>query len=153
MERDKRQGYENCILAFAVMAVSAFLMSFFFDFYFDMNDDTMMRDIMSGVYSGTPDGHNMQTLYPLGALIALCYRISGSFPWYGSFLFLCQFGCFFWWVSGCVRLPMCYTRGYRRGRMMTERGIRQGTAQACGGVLPGSCSACWCWCFFSGAYG
>lgn len=77
------------------MGVSALLTGFFFDFYFDMNDDTMMRDIMSGVYSGTPDGHNMQTLYPLGALLALCYRICGTFPWYGTFLFLCQFGCFF----------------------------------------------------------
>lgn len=95
MERNRKRGYENCILAFLVMGASALLMSFFFDFYFDMNDDTMMRDIMSGVYSGTPDGHNMQTLYPLGALIALCYRMSGSFPWYGAFLFLCQFGCFF----------------------------------------------------------
>lgn len=95
MERDRKQGYKNCILVFAAMGASALLMGFFFDFYFDMNDDTMMRDIMSGVYSGTPDGHNMQTLYPLGALIALCYRIYGSFPWYGAFLFLCQFGCFF----------------------------------------------------------
>lgn len=77
------------------MGISALLMAFFFDFYFDINDDTLMRDIMSGVYSGTPDGHNMQTLYPLGAAIALCYRIQGSFPWYGAFLFLCQFGCFF----------------------------------------------------------
>lgn len=95
MEWDRNRGYENCILAFIVMGASALLMGFLFDFYFDMNDDTMMRDIMSGVYSGTPDGHNMQTLYPLGALIALCYRMSGSFPWYGAFLFLCQFGCFF----------------------------------------------------------
>lgn len=77
------------------MGISALLMGVFFDFYFDLNDDTLMRDIMSGVYSGTPDGHNMQTLYPLGAAIALCYRIGGSFPWYGGFLFLCQFGCFF----------------------------------------------------------
>ena len=117
MERDKRQGYENCILAFAVMAVSAFLMSFFFDFYFDMNDDTMMRDIMSGVYSGTPDGHNMQTLYPLGALIALCYRISGSFPWYGSFLFLCQFGCFF-----LVGVRMCTLTDVLHARRQTRTG-------------------------------
>ena len=95
MEQGKKRGYENCILTFAFVGVSALLMGFFFDFYFDMNDDTMMRDIMSGVYSGTPDGHNMQTLYPLGALIALCYRINGSFPWYGAFLFLCQSGCFF----------------------------------------------------------
>lgn len=77
------------------MGISALLMAFFFDFYFDINDDTLMRDIMSGIYSGTPDGHNMQTLYPLGAAIALCYRIQGFFPWYGAFLFLCQFGCFF----------------------------------------------------------
>lgn len=95
MEQDRKQGYKNCILTLAVLGVSALLMGFFFDFYFDMNDDTMMRDIMSGVYSGTPDGHNMQTLYPLGALLALCYQIYGSFPWYGAFLFLCQFGCFF----------------------------------------------------------
>lgn len=88
-------GYKNCILAFAVTGASALLMACFFDFYFDLNDDTMMRDIMSGVYSGTPDGHNMQTLYPLGVLLALCYRICGSFPWYGAFLLLCQFGCFF----------------------------------------------------------
>ncbi len=77
------------------MGVSAFLMGVFFDFYFDLNDDTLMRDIMSGIYSGTPDGHNMQTLYPLGAAVALCYRLCGSFPWYGVFLLLCQFGCFF----------------------------------------------------------
>lgn len=95
MEQGKKQGYKNCILAFAVMGASALLMACFFDFYFDLNDDTMMQDIMSGIYSGTPDGHNMQTLYPLGALLALCYRICGSFPWYGAFLFLCQFGCFF----------------------------------------------------------
>lgn len=95
MEWDNKRRCENCILTFAVMGAGALLMGLFFDFYYDMNDDTMMRDIMSGVYGGAPDGHNMQTLYPLGALLALCYRIYGSFPWYGAFLFLCQFGCFF----------------------------------------------------------
>ncbi len=95
MEQRKTGGRENCILTLAAIGAGALLMGLFFDFYFDMNDDTMMRDIMSGVYSGAPDGHNMQTLYPLGVLLALCYRMHGSFPWYGAFLFLCQFGCFF----------------------------------------------------------
>ncbi len=90
-----KKRYQNWILTFLVIGISALLMGAVFDFYFDINDDTLMRDIMSGIYSGTPDGHNMQTLYPLGAVIALCYRINGSFPWYGAFLFLCQFGCFF----------------------------------------------------------
>ena len=86
--------YENCILTLIAMAVNVLLMGMLFDFYYDLNDDTMMHDIMSGVYSGTPDGHNMQTLYPLGALIALCYKLSRTVPWYGLFLCLCQFGCF-----------------------------------------------------------
>ncbi|MDE7247657.1 MAG: hypothetical protein K2N43_07195 [Lachnospiraceae bacterium] len=87
--------YENFIQVLVVTGISAFLMGIVFDFYFDLNDDIMMRDIMSGIYSGTPDGHNMQTLYPLGAFLALCYRICRPVPWYGLFLFLCQFGCFY----------------------------------------------------------
>lgn len=114
MEQEKRRSYKNCILTFAVMGASALLMGLVFDFYFDLNDDTMMRDIMSGVYSGTPDGHNMQTLYSLGALIALCYRIYGAFPWYGAFLFLCQSGCFF--LVG-VRLCTLLDSSYMQARI------------------------------------
>lgn len=91
----KKSGNDkNYILVFAVMAVNVLIMGVLFDFYYDLNDDTMMHDIMSGVYSGTPDGHNMQTLYPLGILIAFCYRLCRTVPWYGLFLCLCQFGCF-----------------------------------------------------------
>lgn len=87
--------YENCILTLIIMLLNVILMGVCFDFYYDLNDDTMMKDIMSGVYTGTPDGHNMQTLYLLGALISLCYRLCGKIPWYGLFLCLCQFGCFY----------------------------------------------------------
>lgn len=87
--------YGNCILVFAIVAINVVVMGMRFDFYYDLNDDTMMKDIMSGVYSGMPDGHNMQTLYPLGALIALCYRLGRTITWYGLFLCLCQFGCFY----------------------------------------------------------
>lgn len=87
--------YENCILTLTVMILNVILMGVCFDFYYDLNDDTMMKDIMSGIYTGTPDGHNMQTLYILGALIAFYYRLCRSIPWYGLFLCLCQFGCFF----------------------------------------------------------
>lgn len=50
-----------------------------------------MRDIMSGAYTGTPDGHNVQTLYVLGAFISLLYKLCRTFPWYGLFLLFCQF--------------------------------------------------------------
>lgn len=95
MKQIRIRKYENCILALVVIGINALLMGVVFDFYFDLNDDTMMRDIMAGIYSGVPDGHNMQTLYPLGVVLALCYRICRPVPWYGLFLILCQFGCFY----------------------------------------------------------
>lgn len=102
MEYRKTWGkYGNYILAFFTVAVHVFLLGVCFDFYYDLNDDTMMHDIMAGIYTGTPDGHNMQTLYPLGATLALCYRLCRRIPWYGLFLCLCQFGCFY---LICVRI-------------------------------------------------
>ena len=111
VQEGKGHKYENCIPAMIFIVINVILMGVCFDFYYDLNDDTMMHDIMSGVYSGTPDGHNMQTLYPLGVLIALCYRLCRSVPWYGLFLCLCQFGCFY--LIG-VRLCELFGSVYRR---------------------------------------
>lgn len=109
--------YENCILTLSIMLLNVILMGICFDFYYDLNDDTMMKDIMSGVYTGTPDGHNMQTLYILGAVIDLCYRLCGRIPWYGLFLCLCQFGCFY--LLG-VRLTGLTERRYQAVSALKE---------------------------------
>lgn len=93
--REKTGKFDNCIAVGVVFLLSALLMGLVFDFYFDLNDDTMMRDILAGIYSGVPDGHNMQMLYPLGAFLALCYRLCRTVPWYGLFLCMCQFGSFY----------------------------------------------------------
>lgn len=87
--------HENCILALGVVLLNVVIMAVCFDFYYDLNDDTLMKDIMAGIYSQTPEGRNMQTLYILGAVIGLGYRLCGEIPWYGLFLCLCQSGCFF----------------------------------------------------------
>ena len=83
---------ENRIIMTLTIIVNIALMGLFFDFYYDLNDDVLMKDIMAGVYSGTPEGHNMQTLYILGAFIALCYRLCRSIPWYGLFCSYVRWG-------------------------------------------------------------
>lgn len=70
-----------------------------FDFYYDLNDDTAMKDILSGTYTGTPDGHAIQMLYPLGWGISLFYKILPAIPWYGIFLCGCQFLAL--WAADC----------------------------------------------------
>lgn len=94
-----------------------------FDFYYDLNDDVLIKDILSGVYSGTPDGHTMQLLYPLGALLALLYR-GLSIPVFGAFLLFCQFGSI-WAV------------GYRSTVLVDEERAARESAS----IAPGMCSA------------
>lgn len=81
------------------------LIGLLFDFYYDLNDDVLIKDIMAGVYTGTPEAHNMQTLYVLGALVSLCYRLYRDAPWYGLFLCLCQFGSLY--LVGVRLLRLC----------------------------------------------
>ena len=81
--------------AFAFTVLLALLFAYLFDFYYDLNDDTMIKDILSGAYTGRPSGFCIQMLYPLGWCIALLYKAIPAVPWYGLFLCLCQFGVFF----------------------------------------------------------
>lgn len=55
---------------------------------FYTNDQVLMRDIASGVYTGTPDGHLVYILYPLGFLLSFLYRIVRIVPWYDIFMWI-----------------------------------------------------------------
>lgn len=49
---------------------------------YDLNDDITLRSILSGAYTGTPDGHAVYMKYPLTGLISLLYRICRPVPWF-----------------------------------------------------------------------
>lgn len=84
----------NLLLSFLMTAVLFLPVVVKFDFYYDLNDDVLIKDILSGVYAGTPDGHTMQLLYPLGFCLSLMYRVL-SIPVFGVFLVACQYGSIF----------------------------------------------------------
>ena len=65
------------------------------DYFFDLNDDVLMKDILSGAYTGVPEGHNIQMLYLISLFISLPYRIGIEADWYGIFLCFCQYFCLF----------------------------------------------------------
>lgn len=88
-----------------------------FDFYYDLNDDVLIKDVLSGVYSGTPDGHTMQLLYPLGFLLSLFYRIL-SIPVFGAFLVLCQYGSIF--VIAYRTVQQCQSRRAKLAALAAE---------------------------------
>ncbi len=86
---------ENSIWALGLAVFLCAGISIFFDYYYAINDDMVMKDILAGVYTGTPEGRNIQMLFPLSWLISIFYRVARSLPWYGMFLCVCHFGCIF----------------------------------------------------------
>ena len=123
--------HENCILSLAMALILAGILAARFDFYYDLNDDVLIKDILSGVYSGTPDGHTMQLLYPLGALLALLYR-GLSIPVFGAFLLFCQFGSI-WAVGYRSTVLVDEERTAREGARDVQCSVCRASGRACGG--------------------
>lgn len=94
---------ENEILASVLLALLLLFIGIRYDYYYAMNDDVTMKDVLSGVYTGTPEGHNIQMLYPLSAVLSLLYRLFPDAPVYGMFLCLCQFGSLWMVVNRSLR--------------------------------------------------
>lgn len=95
---------ENWIIALAAVVIMGVFAAFCFDYYYDLNDDVLMKDILAGVYTGTPEGHNIQMLWLVSAFISLLYRTARILPWYGLFLCACHFGSFFLIVKRSLSL-------------------------------------------------
>lgn len=85
----------DTLLALVGVLFVGFVLTTFWEFYYDINDDMLIKDIVSGRYTGTPDGHSIQMLYPISLFISLFYRIAPQFPWYAYFLCLLMALCFF----------------------------------------------------------
>ncbi len=60
---------------------------------FYLNDDVTMRSILSGAYTGTPDGHAVYMQYPLTGLLAMLYFVLPMLPWLEVFFAGCIWVC------------------------------------------------------------
>lgn len=94
----------NLIIALGCVIVSALILGICFDYYYDLNDDVLIKDLMSGAYTGTPEKHNIQICYLLSKLISGFYKILPAVPWYGLFLYICQFGSVLVIVNRTIKL-------------------------------------------------
>ena len=100
------------------MTVAVFaVFSIGWDFYYDLNDDVLIKDVLSGVYSGSPSGYTMQLLYPLGFVLSVLYRAL-SLPVFGIFLVLCQFGAV--WAVGYQSAECCKSRKGKAAALVSE---------------------------------
>ena len=62
-------------------------------FYLELNDDALIQALSSGAFTGVPETHNIQMLFPGSLLLSLLYRLAGGIPWYGLLLLSLQALC------------------------------------------------------------
>lgn len=96
MEREENSRYVviSYVCATVITTVLYLIAGHYFKFYYDLNDDILIKDILSGAYTGTPEAHNIQMLYPLAWIFKMLYGINPSIPWFGmievGFMWLCM---------------------------------------------------------------
>ena len=83
------------LLSLSFVMVIMCVVAIGFDYYYDLNDDVLMKDILSGIYTGVPETRNIQMLWPVSAFLALLYRICPVVPWMGVFLCIIQYACIY----------------------------------------------------------
>ena len=87
--------WQELLTASIITLFLVILLTCLFGYHYELNDDIMIKDLLSGSYTGTPGGYCIQILYPLGVIVAFFYRILRTVPWYGMILILAQYGsCF-----------------------------------------------------------
>ena len=91
----KTYKISNFIISLVLVLVAVLFMGFIGDYWFEANDDVLIKDLLSGAYTGAPEGHNIQMLYPISFFFSLLYRAVRSLDWYGIFLCGAQYLCVF----------------------------------------------------------
>lgn len=95
INNNTQEKVNNILLSLLVVLGVYVITACCFDFFYDLNDDMVIKDILAGAYSGSPDGHTNQMLYPIGWLISGVYRVLPGVPVFGIFLCMCFGSCFF----------------------------------------------------------
>ena len=83
--KDVDSKRQNFIISVVLLLIPMIALACRFDYYYDLNDDVLMKEILSGNYTGVPEGHNIQMLWLIsGNQPALPYRKDCSVVWYIS---------------------------------------------------------------------
>lgn len=83
------------LLCIVLTVLSAVALLWKFDFVYVSNDDELLKNIISGAFTGKPEAHMIHTMYPLGLILKGLYVMFPHVSWYDVFIvgldFLCMF--------------------------------------------------------------
>lgn len=96
MENKNTEKYNSIsiIVSVAVVTLLYAVIARYFRFFYDLNDDALIASILSGSYTGVPEAHCIQMLYPVSWILTKLYGINPKFPWMGVMEIVLMWLCF-----------------------------------------------------------
>lgn len=95
MRTETRSKRVNWIIAAVATLIYAITVSKMYDYFYYINDDFIISDILSGRYSGVPDAHVYNVIYPFALVLKWCYQIFPGVDFWGllmvGLLYVCMF--------------------------------------------------------------
>lgn len=86
LDKEKTKKIITFFLILSGCLLCCLLMDFKWGIHYAINDDVAMREIVSGIRSGVPDGHAVYIKYPLGWALMCLYKVNSVLDWYGMFM-------------------------------------------------------------------
>ncbi len=114
MKKYLKQHWFESVFAFLMTLVACVGISVVFGYCFRSNDDAMLRNIVSGNYTGMPDAHLIYIMYPLSILWKGLYTAFPTVAWYDLFMVGMHYLC---WYMLLFRLGQQFVT--KRGKALT----------------------------------
>ncbi len=95
MKQYWKQHWFEYVLSAVLVSLAAGALTVLFGYSFSTNDDAMLRSIVSGSYTGTPEAHLIYIMYPLGFIGQCLYMLLPHVPWYDIFMTVTHYLCWF----------------------------------------------------------
>lgn len=107
MKRYIKNHWFEYVVSFLLVVFMAMGISLVFGYAFSTNDDAMLRNIINGNYTGTPDAHMVYIMYPLGFIWKCMYQMMPNVPWYDVFMVGMHYLC---WYMILLRIMQQFER-------------------------------------------
>ena len=95
MKQYWKQHWFEYVLSAGLVGLAAAALTLLFGYSFSTNDDAMLRSIVSGSYTGSPEAHLVYIMYPLGWIGQRLYMLLPRVYWYDMFMTVTHYLCWF----------------------------------------------------------
>lgn len=95
MKKYLREHWIEYIYSLVLLCMAVLGISFIFGYVLETNDDAMLRNIVSGWYTGEPEAHMIYVMYPLGYILSGLYKLLPEVSWYDYYMVGLHYLCWF----------------------------------------------------------